>query len=595
MLGACSKPPEPFDIREELGIGLDPHSFFGQLASGRSRVFRDEDFAPCYAEEVGRPSIAPSQLALMTLLQHYTCCSDEEAVDKSAFDLRWCAVLGKRAGEPLCAKSTFQGFRDRLMANEGVRVLFVASIKEAKRAGLLKRGAALGVSLDTKPMLGRGAVKDTYNLLATGIVKLVEAMAATAGQRAEEWARANDFGRYFGSSLKGSAGIEWSDAKARQAFLNEVVVDVERLQRLAGERLAGEGLEGGARKRIAEAAMLLEALLLQDVVEMTDAEGQVQAELRKGTAADRIPSATDQDQRHGHKSKSKVFTGHKLAVAVDNESGIIVDAQVLAGNAGDAEGALEQVERVEENTGEKVAETTGDCAYGGGETRQAFADAGRDLAAKVPQEAPNKGRYTKSQFSIDLSRNCVGCPGGKTTTEFQPGKNGGKVFRFGAQCDGCQLRGECTQAAGGRTIQVHPQEAMRAAARAYQETAEGRARLQGRVAVEHALARLGHLGVGQARYVGRTKSLFQVLLAATIANLRRTWNWERQQGGNGEATGANLGLAGWLRLVGGLLRAAIAGWLGADGPRAPKEGSELPPLSHGGGERPPAGTFRPAF
>ena len=595
MLGSYCKPLESFDVKAELGIELDPNSFYGQLAAARSRLFRDQDFAGCYVEEIGRPSIAPSQLALMTLLQQYTRCSDEEVVQKSAMDLRWCAVLAKRAGEPLCAKSTFQGFRDRLMENEQVRTLFVASIQEAKRAGLLKRGVPLRISLDTKPMLGWGAVKDTYNLLGTAIVQLARLMAEAAGQKAEEWARANDFGRYFGSSLKGSAGIDWSDSQARQAFLTGIAADVERLQQLAGERLAGEGLEESTRKKIATAATLLETLLLQDVVETTNEAGEAQAELKKGTATDRIPSATDQDQRHGHKSKSRTFTGHKASPAVDNESGIIVDMAILAGNAGDAEGALAQVARVEENTGEKVGETTGDCAYGGGETRQAFADAKRDFAAKVPEEGPNKGRYTKSQFSIDLENNCVGCPGGKSTSEFRPTKNGGKAFSFGAQCEGCPLREECTQALGGRTIQVHPQEAMRVAARAYQKTPEGQARLRARVAVEHALARLSHLGIGQARYVGRGKSLFQALMAATIANLRLTWNWEREQGGNGEATRANLSLAGRLRLVAELLRGTVAGWLGVGRPRAPRGAIQPALVLQGCCGRPPGGTFWPRF
>ena len=42
---------------------------------------------------------------------------------------------------------------------------------------------------------------------------------------------------------------------------------------------------------------------------------------------------------------------------------------------------------------------------------------------------------------------------------------------------------------------------------------------QRRVAVEHRLARLVQLGVRQARYFGRTKTLFQLLMAATVANL----------------------------------------------------------------------------
>ena len=37
--------------------------------------------------------------------------------------------------------------------------------------------------------------------------------------------------------------------------------------------------------------------------------------------------------------------------------------------------------------------------------------------------------------------------------------------------------------------------------------------------VEHRLARLVQLGIRQARYLGRTKTRFQLYLAATVANL----------------------------------------------------------------------------
>ncbi len=40
-----------------------------------------------------------------------------------------------------------------------------------------------------------------------------------------------------------------------------------------------------------------------------------------------------------------------------------------------------------------------------------------------------------------------------------------------------------------------------------------------RQVAEHRLARLMQLGVRQARYFGRTKTLFQLLMAATVANL----------------------------------------------------------------------------
>ena len=86
-------------------------------------------------------------------------------------------------------------------------------------------------------------------------------------------------------------------------------------------------------------------------------------------------------------------------------------------------------------------------------------------------------------------------------------------------CAVCPLRTQCTRSRGGRTVQVHPQEALLQQARELQRSpafAEVRRRRQ---VVEHRLARLVQLGIRQARCVGRTKTLFQVCMAAAVANL----------------------------------------------------------------------------
>ena len=57
------------------------------------------------------------------------------------------------------------------------------------------------------------------------------------------------------------------------------------------------------------------------------------------------------------------------------------------------------------------------------------------------------------------------------------------------------------------------------AARAFQNSVAYAPYRKLRQAAEHRLARLVQLGVRQARYVGRMKTLFQLLLAATVANL----------------------------------------------------------------------------
>lgn len=526
MIGKRKRQQDLFDVGYVFDVPLDPGSFHGQLARAAPRLFRDEDFAACYDARRGRPSVPPSQLALLTLLQHHAGVSDAEAVERTCFDARWAAVLGTQLGRSLCAKSTLQLFRSHLILHDQVLTVFQRSLTEAKQAGLLK-GTPLRIALDTKPILGRGAVEDTYNLLATGIRQLCKALARPAQQKPEDWARRHDLRRYFDGSIKGSAEVDWSEPTARQAFLSEIVTDARRLLRLTESRLPQ--LSALAQETVREAAQLLEQLLLQDVAEQPGAGGKTQAEIRAGTATGRIPAALDPDQRHGRKSKSKRFTGHKASVAVEPESQLIVGATVLAGDAPDATQALAQVEQVETNTGQGVAETVGDCAYGSGATRQEFAQAGRVLRAKVPGEATPDGCFPKSRFGIDLVGKRATCPAGITTEQYTGSVEKGWLFHFGKACQDCPLRAQCTRAQGGRQVRTHPQEELLREARAFQQTAAGRQVLRERVAVEHGLARLSHLGIGQARYVGREKTRFQVLLAATIANLRRTWNWKRTQ------------------------------------------------------------------
>src|ERR687897_2736911 len=238
-------------------------SFYGFLALHREELFRDEDFAALYCSDNGRPSVSPSLLATALLLQAYEGVSDEEAKARADFDLRWKVALGVGLEERPFAKSTLQLFRARLIIHEQIRTVFQRSLGFARHTGYF-RSRRLKVVLDTTYVLGRGAVKDTYNLLADGIIKLARALAARGRSDPEAWARERELGRYFGSSLKGEAGIDWNDPQARQAFLRSVVADADRVLMMAREVM--EKLPAGDPecRRLHEAALLLERLLLQD-------------------------------------------------------------------------------------------------------------------------------------------------------------------------------------------------------------------------------------------------------------------------------------------------------------------------------------------
>lgn len=103
---------------------------------------------------------------------------------------------------------------------------------------------------------------------------------------------------------------------------------------------------------------------------------------------------------------------------------MITAVDVLAGNAPDADHALEVVEASEAATGYKVVEVLGDCAYGSGETRAEFAASGRTIVAKVP-EIPNQGFFTKTAFQIDLEARTCTCPSKQTTHDLRLAKSGG--------------------------------------------------------------------------------------------------------------------------------------------------------------------------
>jgi hypothetical protein len=126
------------------------------------------------------------------------------------------------------AKSTLQLFRSHLVLHDQIRAVFQKSLALAGETGYLKDWKIKAV-LHTSYILGRGAVKDTYNLLADGVVQLVRGLAGAQGIEPAAWAAAHQLSRYFGTSLKGEAAIGWDDPEARRRLLGIMVADADGL------------------------------------------------------------------------------------------------------------------------------------------------------------------------------------------------------------------------------------------------------------------------------------------------------------------------------------------------------------------------------
>src|SRR5713101_847059 len=399
--------------------------------------------------------------------------------------------------------------------------IFQRSLEVAKRRGVWKKGhppherQQMKLALDPTHILGRGAVKDTYTLLADGIVQVLGVLAKLGPFELLDVADEVGCARYVqGSSLKGQADVDWTNPQARQLFLAEIVADADRLLELVRGTRVGLAEDGAEDTELVAAAGVLARILAQDIE-----RSEAGPSLRQGVAPGRLISVHDPEMRHGRKSSSHRFNGHKAQVAVDTDSQLITAVDVLAGNAADAEHALEVVEATEAATDCEVVEVIGDCAYGAGSTRAEFAETGRTVVAKVP-EIHNQEFFAKTAFQIDVETGTCTCPNQHTTRDLRPAQGGGGTFVFATEvCAACPLRAQCTRGQGGRTVQLHPQEALLQQARELQASPAFDEIRQRRQVVEHRIARLVQLGIRQARYFGRTKTLFQLGLAAAVANL----------------------------------------------------------------------------
>jgi len=505
MLGKRSSQGRLFATSTLLSDGqLDSLGIYGRLARESHRIFRDDDFASLYCSKNGRPSAPPSLLALATLLQFLDGVSDAEVINRCRYDLRWKAALGLETHDLKApfARSTFQLFRYRLILHEAEGLIFETSIRVARDAGLLPK--KLRLSLDSSPVRGRGAVKDTYNLLSDAIKGVLGSIAEKEERAIAEVAEEADLARHVSApSIKGSVEMDWSSEDERRAFLASLLADCAAVAALAKQaECGGDELE------------LIEQVIRQDVDEDPD-DGGGAPKIRRGVAKGRMPSVVDPEMRHGHKSSGKGYTGHKAHVAV-SESGVIVDVDVTAPSQSEGSKVSEAIAASREVTGSEIDEVLGDCAYSTRNAQQEAAESDVTLTTKMPGH--RRGYFAPGDFTVSEDGTQAQCPAGEASDKCVR-RDDGYVHQWSRKtCGACALREQCTKAKR-RTLMMPPDFHERRARERYARSAEGRAKIRKRVGVEHAIGRLKQRGAGQARYFGRKKTRLQWMMIAAAVNL----------------------------------------------------------------------------
>ena len=82
-------PQQSLFSAQNLPHRVPADSFYGRMASVSGVLFQDDDLKALYDPDNGRPSLPPSLMSGVLLLQFHDDVSDEEAVQRLMFDLRW--------------------------------------------------------------------------------------------------------------------------------------------------------------------------------------------------------------------------------------------------------------------------------------------------------------------------------------------------------------------------------------------------------------------------------------------------------------------------------------------------------------------------
>jgi len=487
---------------------LPDGSFFALLALHGDRVVRDEDFVGCYAERMGRPSIPPSLLAKVLLLQYRCGLSDEQAMESVAWDLRWKVALGLPVDHRGWHPTTLTKFRARLLLHGKERLALEGSLRLAGELGMLD--APVEQIVDSTPMLGAAATQDTVRLVRHGVRKLIDAVA----QLDEDAAGSLRDGLEFDYTRPAEKpDCRWRVKAERERMLTRVAQDAERALR-AVEQAAGL-LEDDA---VADAHRLLRELVGQDF----DVDDEGVPRLHRGTKPGRIISSVDTEMRHGRKSESQRFDGFKLHAAVTNSEEPLITA-VTVGDASAHDGAEAKTlidQQPEQSRPERIL---GDCAYGDQQTREDMEQRGVGVLAHVPEGTVREERIGKREFQIDLDAGTVTCPRGHTVAIPKRARRGGeRVVNFGTQrCNDCPLKPRCAPYPGGRKLTIARREDLLQSGRAaLQDTKTEEHLRRTRPRIERLIGLLANrYGARKNRYLGSAKGELQAAWAAALVNL----------------------------------------------------------------------------
>ena len=507
MQPAIWKPPIELSTQEEQVLGrIQRARLFVFLRQHRHELFDDlfqqelvELYRPC---ERGHPPIPPAQLALAAILQAYTGVSDDEVIEATLMDRRWQLVLNCLAtDQPPFSKGTLVTFRKRLIDAQMDRRLIERTIELANYTQEFG-SRSLRAALDRSLLWGAGRIEDTHNLIGHALKKTLRLVAKQRGEALADIGHEAGAEIVCGPSLKAALDRDWDQVEQRKEALELVVLVLYAVETWV------QTLEHEERE-IAQPVVDTAKLVQEQDVQLDENN---KAHLIKGVAKDRRISIEDAEMRHGRKSRSVRVDRFKRHVLHDLDTGLIRAVGITPANAPEAS-VTEAISADLERQPVVLKELHIDRAYLSSHLVRERSEE-LEIYCKAWPVRESK-RFSKQAFFLDWGRQVMHCP----AEQEMPFVPGGVVHFPKEVCAQCPLKAQYTTSVEGRSVSIHPDEALFIELRERQQTPQGRAQLRERVAVEHNLAHVGRWQGRRARYRGVRKNLFDLRRCAVVHNL----------------------------------------------------------------------------
>jgi hypothetical protein len=522
MQGRSRVERDLWDAGEVTGHLVPPGSVFAFLAEHRRELFPDEFTADLFPSATGRPSLPADLVGSVLVLKELYDLSDTQTADALKFDLRWKVACGRSLLQVSFDPSTLVYWRKRIAASERPDRVFGAVAEVIAETGILAgrrkrcvdstvfddavatmdtvcqlvaamrkvarvvpgagevagRVCKLDYSRPGKPDIDwddpaakQGLVSDLVNdaLAVLGVLTGPDAPERDAAQ-------ADALGLLAlvaGQDVEPAEGSDGTDGRwriARKVAPDRVISTVDRQARHT--RKSKSKRRDGFRGHVAAEP---ETDLITDC-EMTMAAGPGSTDAGNGVkmaCRDRFAASGGGDVAPAGPAGGTAETAGGPAGAAGQAADTADQqhAQAPAGPAGapqdtPGQGTQDQAQPASARDGERL-EVYGDSAYGSGEARAAYRDAGHDTIIKPkPLRPAVEGGFTLDDFTIDKEQATVTCPAGHIRPMTKT-----RTVTFGAVCASCPLRERCTTAKDGRSMTIHPHEGLLRAARAQARTA----------------------------------------------------------------------------------------------------------------------------